>query len=138
MAKNTQPNRDVLFLKLFLKSSARDVTDEEVAFFREHPNQIDEVTAPVNIHKLFLWIGALLGIVFVGISKALDYSEILASMHEGVREFVVDIVFEVGVALIGAAATAYILGILLNRQQENAAEWRAEIRRRIGEHKGSE
>jgi hypothetical protein len=33
--------------------------------------------------------------------------------------------------LIGAAVTAYILGILLNQQQENAAHWRAEIRRRI-------
>jgi hypothetical protein len=37
------------------------------------------------------------------------------------------------VALIGAAVTAYLLGILLNRQQENAAAWRSEIRRRIFE-----
>jgi hypothetical protein len=36
------------------------------------------------------------------------------------------------VALIGAAVTAYILGILLNQQQDNAATWRSEIRRRIG------
>ena len=41
-------------------------------------------------------------------------------------------IFEVGVALIGAAVTAYILGILLNQQQDNAAAWRSEIRRRIG------
>lgn len=27
------------------------------------------------------------------------------------------------VALIGAAVTAYILGILLNKQQDSAAEW---------------
>ena len=36
-------------------------------------------------------------------------------------------------ALIGAAVTAYILGILLNQQQDNAATWRSEIRRRIAE-----
>ena len=47
------------------------------------------------------------------------------------REFAVDIVFEVGVALIGAAVTAYLLGILLNQQQDRAAAWRSEIRRRI-------
>ena len=38
------------------------------------------------------------------------------------------IIFEVGVALIGAAVTAYILGILLNQQQDKAATWRSEIR----------
>ena len=133
MVKKTKEDRDVLFLKLFLSSST-GVTDEEVAYFREHPDQIQEVTAPINIHKLFLWGGALLGTAFVGISKALNYSRMLAFLSEGVSEFVVDIVFEIGVALIGAAITAYILGILLNNQQENAAKWRAEIRRRIDEH----
>jgi uncharacterized membrane protein YedE/YeeE len=132
MAKNIPPYRDVLFLKLFFKTSPKDVTNEEVAYFREHPDEIDEITAPIYIHKLFLWLGLLLGTVLVGISKALNYSVILAVLRQGAREFVVDIVFEVGVALIGAALTAYILGIVLNKQQENAAEWRAEIRRRIG------
>ena len=58
-------------------------------------------------------------------------------MSEGYRAFVIDIVFEVGVALIGAAVTAYILGILLDQQQENAAKWRAEIRRRLAERQAS-
>jgi uncharacterized membrane protein YedE/YeeE len=138
MAKNIPPYRDVLFLKLFFKTSPKDVTDEEVAYFREHPDEIDEITAPLHIHKLFLWLGLLLGTVLVGISKALNYSVILAVLRQGAREFVVDIVFEVGVALIGAALTAYILGIVLNKQQENAAGWRAEIRRRIGGRNVSE
>jgi len=138
MAKNISPYRDVLFLKLFFKTSPKDVTDEEVAYFREHPDEIDEITAPINIHKHFLWLGLLLGTVLVGISKALNYSVILAVLRQGAREFVVDIVSEVGVALIGAAITAYILGIVLNKQQENAAEWRVEIRRRIGGRNVSE
>jgi hypothetical protein len=121
-----------MFLKLFLKSAPSEVTDEEVAYFRDHPDQIDEVTAPVVVHKLFLWVGALLGALFVAISKVIKFSQ-LALLSEGVREFTVDIVFEIGVALIGAAVTAYILGILLNQQQDNAATWRSEIRRRISE-----
>jgi hypothetical protein len=91
---------------------------------------IDEVTAPVNVHKLFLWVGALLGIVLVGLSKWIKFTR-HTFFAESTIEFGVDIVFEIGVALIGAAVTAYILGILLNRQQENAAHWRAEIRRKI-------
>lgn len=122
--------RDRMFIKLFLKSSPTEVTDEEVTYFRDHPELIDEVTAPVNVHKLFLWGGALLGTLFVGLSKVIKFAHV-TFFSEGPLEFVVDIVFEIGVALIGAAVTAYILGILLNQQQDNAAHWRAEIRRRI-------
>ena len=57
--KNEQ--RDRVFFKLFLKSATSDVSNEEVAYFRDHPDEIDEVTAPVAVHKLFLWAGALLG-----------------------------------------------------------------------------
>lgn len=123
--------RERMFFKLYLKSSPSEVTDEEVAYFHAHPDQIDEVTAPVNVHKLFLWVGALLGVAFVAASKMLKFTDGLAFLSEGFREFGIDIVFEIGVALIGAAVTAYILGILLNQQQDNAAKWRAEIRRRI-------
>ena len=132
MAARNPRERDKIFLKLFLKSSPDDVTEEELAYFRSHPDQIDEVTAPVNVHKLFLWTASLLGVGCVGLSKVLKFHDLVA-LSEGYREFVIDIVFEVGVALIGAAVTAYILGILLDKQQENAAKWRSEIRRRLAE-----
>ena len=131
MRTSESKQRDRIFIKLFLKSVTDEVTDEEVVYFRDHPDHIEEVTAPVNVHKLFLWTGALLGSACVGISKVIKFSQ-LAIISEGFHEFVIDIVFEVGVALIGAAVTAYILGILLNQQQDRAATWRAEIRRRIG------
>ena len=133
MKTNEQQERDRIFIKLFLKTSPDQVTDEELNYFREHPEQIDEITAPVTIHKLFLWGGTLLGVAFVGLSKMLKFYPILENLPEGLREFGIDIVFEIGVALIGAAVTAYILGILLDQQQENAARWRAEIRRRLNE-----
>ncbi len=123
--------RDKVFMKLFLTGSFTKVTEEEVDYFRQNPDLIDEVTAPVNVHKWFLWGGTILGIILVGLSKVLKFNPILDGLSEGVREFGIDIVFEIGVALIGAAVTAYILGILLNKQQDNAATWRAELRRRI-------
>lgn len=131
MRSDQSAQRDRVFLKLFLKTATSDVTDEEVAYFRDHPDEIDEITAPVNVHKVFLWAGSLLGVILVGLAKLLDFVLLPAGLAEGLREFWVDIVFEIGVALIGAAVTAYILGILLNKQQDNAATWRAELRRRI-------
>jgi len=132
METEADKQRDRVFYKLFLKSATSEVTDEEVAYFRGHPDEIDEVTAPVAVHKLFLWAGALLGTLLVGVAKVIKFSQ-FAMLSEGVSEFVIDMVFETGVALIGAAVTAYILGILLNQQQDNAANWRVEIRRRISE-----
>ena len=120
------------FKKGLLNSSV-DVAEDEVAYFRDHPDEVDDFTAPVNIRKRFLWIGALLGAALVAISKAFKYGAIEAYLSVGASEFVVDIIFEIGVALIGAAVTAYILEILLNTQQENAAKWRDEIRRQIDE-----
>ena len=128
--KESAKKRDRIFLRLYLKSSPDELTEKELNYFRENPDMIDEVTAPVNVHKIFLWVGAFLGIVLVGLSKWIKFSyDTLIS--EGFTEFGVDIIFEIGVALIGAAVTAYILGILLDRQQQNAAHWRAEIRRKI-------
>jgi hypothetical protein len=130
-AKESQ-ERKHFFENLTFNTSV-EVTEDEVAYFRKHPDEIDDFTAPVNIHKLYLWAAALLGAIFVGLSKAIKFSRLAFNMSEGVSEFIVDIIFESGVALIGAAVTAYVLEILLNKQQVNAAEWRKEIWRRIGE-----
>lgn len=71
------------FRKLMFKSSPSELTEADIEYFRDNPELIDEVTAPVNIHKYFLWLGT-------------------------------------------------VLGMLLNKQQDNASHWRSEIRRRIG------
>ncbi|HCW3748341.1 TPA: hypothetical protein OXK62_002866 [Acinetobacter baumannii] len=135
MNKNIKLDQDKLFIKLLFKSTS-EVTDEEIEYYRKYPDQIDQVTAPLNIHKIFLWAGALLGIVVVAVAKFLKFSGSLDFLSEGVLEFVIDIIYETGIALIGAAVTAYMLGVLLNKQQENATKWREEIRRRIKESEG--
>jgi hypothetical protein len=124
--------RDKLFLKMFRKDKG-EVTQEELEYFRRHPDEIDEIAAPVNVHKLFLIFGALSGILLVALSKVLKFSSVLYFVHGYLQEFLVDIAFEIGIALIGAGITAYLLGILLNTQQENAELWRTEIRSRIRE-----
>lgn len=136
MKKNTKLDQDKLFIKLLFKSTS-EVTDEEIEYYRKYPDQIDQVTAPLNIHKIFLWAGALSGVVVVAVAKFLKFSDSLDFLSEGVLEFVIDIIYETGIALIGAAVTAYMLGVLLNKQQENATKWREEIRRRIKESEGA-
>lgn len=122
--------RDKTLLKMMMSSEVR-VTKDELDYFRRHPDEIDEVTAPVTVHKFFLILGSVFGIVLVFVSKLIDL--IPTDSAPMLMEFLVDIVFEIGVALIGGGVTAYLLGILLSSQQDRAKHWRREIRQRIRE-----
>ncbi|GAA5562097.1 hypothetical protein Asch02_03616 [Acinetobacter schindleri] len=75
----------------------------------------------------------MLGIVVVAIAKFFKFSGTLDFLSESILEFVLDINYESGIALIGAAITAYMLGVLFNKQQENVLKWKKEIRRKIKE-----
>ena len=75
----------------------------------------------------------MLGIVVVAIAKFFKFSGTLDFLSESILEFVLDINYESGIALIGASITAYMLGVLLNKQQENVLKWKKEIRRKIKE-----
>lgn len=136
-AKETAAKKPIKRLsvnELFLRVASLDhkeVSEEEVEYFRAHPDQIDQVSSPLRLHKLFLWAGMLIGALLVGISKLLDHSDLLDVAHPALEAFVVDIVFEIGVALIGAAIVTFMIGIALNQQQASAKRWRKAIRKRI-------
>lgn len=122
--------RDNVFLKLFMADQT-DVTQEEVDYFKQRPDEIDEITAPLNIHLFFLGVGIVLGIGLVALSKFLKYMAVFQFAGDFVQDLLVDVVFEIGVALVGAGVTSYLLGVLLNLQQENAAVWKQNIRNAI-------
>jgi hypothetical protein len=94
-SETQRENRNLLFLSLFLKRSVIEVTDQEVAYYRQHSNETDEVTVPLHLHRFFLWAGTLLGIRCIALSKALKFYALRAFLSEGGNEFVIDIVFEI-------------------------------------------
>ncbi len=129
--KNT-PNRNSIIFNFFSDGPLK-ITEAEVDYFARHPDEIDEISAASNIHRVFLFLGVVIGLVFVAVSKLIAASELEIAIGDFGEDFFVDIVFESGVALIGAALTAYFLGILLKSNQAKARRWRSEIRRRIRE-----
>jgi len=53
---NTEKNKQrAVFSGLYRKTSPDMLTEKELAFFKDYPEAIDEVTTPVNVHKFFLW-----------------------------------------------------------------------------------
>ena len=127
-----EARRDSLFLRM-LTAEKIEISDQAMAYFRKYPEEVDEVTASTRVHKFFLWVGMSLGILTVAVSKVLSGLPLERYLGPGIEAFLVDIVFEGGVALIGAALTAYFMGILLNSQQERAKAFRKEIRRQLRE-----
>ena len=134
-AKTEEPKSKLSVLDFIWKwtSDTPNVSKEEVAYFRDHPEEIDEFSSPTRLHQLFLLIGMTLGVLGVALSKLLSHSGVLDELHVGVAAFITDIVFEVGVALIGASIVTFMLVLVMNRQQKNALKWRDEIRKRIAE-----
>ena len=82
--------KDRLFWKLFFGDGSK-VTDEEVEYFQAHPEEIDDFTAPLNIHRFFLTFAALLGIVFVASSKLIKFYYPKFFSSAAVMEFIIDI-----------------------------------------------
>lgn len=119
------------FWQLALGSRKLNVSEDQIAYFKEHPDEIDELSAPLNIHVIYLLVGVVLGLAAIILSKYLKYSGVLDGFSEQFAENIIDIVFETGNAFVGAGVTAVVLGILLNAQQDNAAKWREEIRAQI-------
>lgn len=77
--------RDRVALKLLLTDKT-ELDQNEIDYFRQHPDEIDEITAPVNVHKFFLWIGSLLGIGLVIISKLIEVQSVFLLKYIHVKE----------------------------------------------------
>ena len=122
--------RERIHLRLFLVAS-EEPSEEEIAYFAANPEQIDEISEPMRLHRLFLWFAVISGFTIVGLAKFLGTVDDTAIFHGVWREYVVDIVFEAGVALIGAGVTAYFMGVLLNNQQAKTKRWRKQLRAAI-------
>ena len=48
MARKQPDRRERVFFRMIFRSADPQVTEDDVAYFREHPDEIDEVTAPVK------------------------------------------------------------------------------------------
>lgn len=63
-------DKDRLVMNLLLAEKI-EFSEKEIDFFPENQEDIDKITAPVNLHKLFLWMGTLFGIILLSLSKNL-------------------------------------------------------------------
>ena len=100
--KDREADREALFFEI-LTSGKIEVSDDALAYFRKHPEEVDEVTAATRVHMFFLWVGLGVGVLAVAMSKILSQLPLEDYIGTSFEEFLVDLVFEGGVAQIEAA-----------------------------------
>lgn len=108
-----------------------DITDSHVHYFKQNPDKLELISDREDF-SVIKYIFVLLAAVFlVGTSRYLTevYSDEISQFLNGV---LVDLVFEMGAALIGSVATVMFIEIQSKRQFERNLRLRLEIERRMG------
>ncbi len=106
------------------------VTDEIVAYYRKHPDELDFIIDKEKAHtKLLAFLFSLGLTITIG-------SRVLAYFFEDIwgkfmNDVVLDVSSELGIAIFGGAVTAYLLEVLQTKQYKENMAFRNAIKARL-------
>ncbi len=106
------------------------ITAEEVDYYRQNPEKIEEITKQGRSHRSILPVGFMIGFTLVFASKIIGFFDPFGS-ELFLNEIVVDMTFELGVAVWGGVMTTFILEVIENREAAAIQRYKNEILRRI-------
>ncbi|WP_371168290.1 hypothetical protein [Aliiroseovarius sp. 2305UL8-7] len=121
---------DVLPDERILYDHRYELTDADVDFFREHPEELSVLDQRTTFRLGRLAILLVLAIALFAASKLIAV-KLPDRLDALINSVFVDVLFEMGAALIGALATLLFLEIQDKRQLRDNLRLRGEIRRRI-------
>lgn len=108
----------------------QDLTEDPVRYFRDNPAMLDLISDRGDFSPVKYLGILLLAIVFLAVSR-LVVTQYTDEMSQFLSTVLVDVVFEMGAALIGAVATVMFISFQNRRQFERNLRLRIEIERRI-------
>ncbi len=118
-------------------TNLQDLTQEHLQYFKKNPDKLELISdrEDFSIGKYVVILMA--AIVLVGTSRYLTqvYNDEISQFINGV---VVDLIFEMGAALIGGVATVMFIELQNKRQFERNLRLRLEIERRVAQMNGAE
>lgn len=115
---------------LLLVEDAADLTDRQVEYLRDHPEILDMIGDRSSLGTRHLWRLLVAAVVLVALSKLLvaRFDDALGQMFADV---IVDLVFEMGAALIGSVATVIFIEHREKKQFIENIQFRNAVQRRI-------
>ena len=113
----------------------RKITEQELAFYRKHPELVEAIGSKSTIYRSVLLIVFVTGFVLVAVSKVVKFK--LGDVSDSfLMELVVDLIFEMGVALWGGVATAVLLQNFVQRQYKEGRRYQQEIMKELANEPG--
>jgi hypothetical protein len=106
------------------------LTDADIRFFRDNPDELSILDQRETFRFRRLLVILVLAISLFAGSKLIT-TNLNNELEWLINSVAVDVLFEMGAALIGALATLLFLEIQKRRQLKDNLRLRAEIRRRI-------
>ena len=111
-------------------TTLKDVTEAHVEYFRENPDKLELISDREDFSVAKYALVLVAAVLLVGSSRYFSevYNDEISQFLNGVF---VDLVFEMGAALIGSVATVMFIEFQSKRQFERNLRLRLEIERRI-------
>jgi hypothetical protein len=106
------------------------ITEQELTFYRKHPELVRAVGDKKSIYRVVLVAVFVAGFVLVAISKAVKFG-LVESPDSAVAELVIDLIFEMGVALWGGVATTVLLQSYVEKKYKEGRQYQQEIMKRL-------
>ena len=114
----------------FITADPAYITDELVAYYRQNPDEIEKIENEGRVHRLVLPIGFTAGLILVFFSKIIGFYDWFGEALF-FNEVVVDLLFELGVAIWGGVVTTAFLEVIENREKKAYERYRRALLLRI-------
>ncbi len=101
----------------------------ELDWYRQHPEQLEKYADPKRNYVRYLFSAFVTGFLLTITSKLLDFVEI--PIPEGVKSFVIDFLYDLGVSIWGAVAAIYMLEVSVEKQEAHVREWYETMKREL-------
>lgn len=132
MSKDKQSDSEIL--ERILIDKRVEISEAEVDYYITHPEEIDTIIDREVIQLAFLKFGFGLALVLMIGSTLLSYY-FADSWGEFINDLVLDIIKEIGIAILGGVITVYFIEIIQKKQYEANVQYRRTLLRKIAERK---
>ncbi|MBA4492029.1 hypothetical protein [Paracoccus sp. S1E-3] len=123
---------DVNLDELLLVDDPEALTDAQIAYLRDHPELLDLIGERETLGTRHLWRILIAALILVALSKVIA-ARFDNAFDQVIADTLVDLVFEMGAALIGSVATVIFIEHRGKKQFIANIRFREAVQRRIGQ-----
>ncbi len=117
---------------LLLVEDADALSDDQVAYLRDHPEIMGLIGDRSSLGSRHLWRVLVAAVVLVVLSKLIAV-KLDSAFDQVFADVVVDLIYEMGAALIGSVATVIFIEHRERKQFIENIQFREDIQRRIAQ-----